>query len=151
MTLRFLAVISIFTGLFSSCKIQSPEFRRYEQPKVKMQGLQGVKVNTALVFYNPNLVRFKIKKMGFDLYMDGKKIAVINDQPNLVVKPKKEFTVPINAIVKLKLSLAEAIKGISNLFSSKELDLKIVGNLEIRGFMVKRAVSFDVNKKIKLE
>jgi hypothetical protein len=89
--------------------------------------------------------------MGFDLYMDGKKIAVINDQPNLVVKPKKEFTVPINAIVKPELSLADAIKGISNLFISKELDLKLVGNLEIRGFLVKRAVSFDVNKKMKLE
>ncbi len=116
-----------------------------------MLGLQGAKVNTALVFYNPNPVRFKIKKMGFEVFVDNKKVTSVNDKPNIVVKPRKEFTIPLNATMKPEVSLVDALKGIANMFKSKELDLKVVGKLEIKGLFLKKAVGFDINKKLKFD
>src|SRR6185295_2112304 len=54
------------------------------------------------VFYNPNNARMKLKEINVDVFVDGKKSAVVKQKFNSVIKPRSEFTVPLEIQLSLK-------------------------------------------------
>lgn len=99
-------------------------------------------------FYNPNQVRMKVKEIKLDVFVDGKKSAVIDQKLKSVVKSKAEFTLPLEFKISLKeIGLMDALRG---LFGGKKYELHYVGHIKVsvRGFPLR--IPVDYKKEVRL-
>lgn len=140
----------ILAGL-SSCKIQAPQFVKYENLKYESIGMSGFKLGTEVVFHNPNMLKFKIQNVGLDLYLDNKKMAAINEKREILVRRKSDFSIPISVTIKPEMSLLDGLKEIYKAFTSKEMDLRINGGVGVKWLLWKKELGIDINKKVKFK
>ena len=148
---KLFPILLISIIAFSSCRIQAPEFRRVENARYDTNLQSGLKVGADLVLYNPNFGRLKLKTYSAEIYADGKKIASLNENCSISIKPRKEFSIPVNATLKPEKNLMEGLKGLFKEVTKKEIDLRITGKVELRSLFYKKSVNIDVNQKIKLD
>ncbi len=101
------------------------------------------------VFFNPNKIQTKLKEINVDILVDGKKAARVDQQMNLVVPGKSEFTVPIQANISLKdFGLLDAVIGF---FGGKSYQVQFTGYLRVsvHGIPVKVPVKYNEEVKLK--
>lgn len=146
-----LGVVTLFLLSFSACKIYAPEFKRYDNLHYETIGNSGFTFGTDIVFYNPNSFKFKINGIGLDVLMNGKKMIYINEQRNVTVGRKSDFSIPLALTVKPDMNILEGIKELYKVYTSKELDLTVAGNIEVKWFLFKKSLPVEVNKKVKLK
>lgn len=99
-------------------------------------------------FYNPNQIRMKVKEIKLDVFLDGKKSAVIDQKLKSVIKSKAEFTLPLEFKIALKeIGLMDALRGI---FGGKKYELHYVGHIKVtvRGFPFR--IPVDYKKEVRL-
>jgi LEA14-like dessication related protein len=91
------------------------------------------------VFYNPNAMGMKLKHIDIGVKVDGKETARIDHDVDLRIKPKSEFTVPVEVQLQ-QMGLLDTILGF---LGGKEHDLEFAGSIRIKvkGFPVKVPVA----------
>jgi LEA14-like dessication related protein len=146
-----LLITSLFLLSFSACKIYTPEFKRYDNMRYETLGSNGFTLGTDIVFYNPNSFKFKINGVGLDVLINGKKMIYINEQRNVIVGRKSDFSIPLALTIKPDMNILEGIKELYKVYTNKELDLKVAGNIEVKWFLFKKSLPVEVNKKVKLK
>ena len=94
------------------------------------------------IFYNPNATRMRLKKIDIDVLVDGKKAARVDQHLSALIKPKSDFTVPLE--VELNLKEVGLLDTILSLFGGKQYDLQFTGSLKVtvNGFPMKVPVSY---------
>jgi hypothetical protein len=101
------------------------------------------------IFFNPNKIQTKLKEINIDVLVDGKKTASVDQQMNLVVPGKSEFTVPIEA----KLSLQEIglLDTVIGFFGGKTYKVQFTGYLRVavHGVTVKVPVKYNEDVKLR--
>lgn len=137
--------------LMSSCKIYTPEFKRYDNLKYQSLGKDGLTLGTDLVFHNPNNFKFGIKGIGLDVFVDGKKMMFINEQRDVTIKRKSEFTIPLSLSIKPDMNIVEGIKELFKIATVNEMDLKIAGNIEVKWLLFKKKLPIDINKRVRIK
>ncbi|NJM26592.1 MAG: LEA type 2 family protein [Bacteroidia bacterium] len=101
------------------------------------------------VFYNPNDIRMRLKKIKVDVIIDGKKRAEIDQSLNTVIPAKGEFTVPLE--VKLAMKEMGFLTTVMSMISGKRMEIQYVGSLKISYHGVPIRVPVDYKSEIRIK
>jgi LEA14-like dessication related protein len=144
--LGFLAVLALTV---SSCLPKEQVVFKSVKNLILDGGLGGEPVlKGEAVFYNPNKIQTRLKEINVDIMVDGKKAANVDQEMNLLVPGKSEFTVPIQANISLKeFGLLDAVIGF---FGGKSYQVQFTGYLRVavHGITIKVPVKY--NEEVKL-
>jgi len=101
------------------------------------------------VFYNPNNARMKLKEVNVDVFVDGKKSAVVKQKFNAVIRPQSEFTVPLE--IQLSLKDIGLLDTLFSLLGGKQYEIHFLGNIRIhvRGIPIRVPVDYTDQTRLK--
>jgi LEA14-like dessication related protein len=101
------------------------------------------------VFFNPNNVRGKIKKIKVDIFVNGKKAGSVDQDLKLSVPAQAEFTVPIE--VKLAIKELGFMDTVLGMLGGKKFDVRYEGFLKLNyhGIPIKVPVNYSDEVKIR--
>lgn len=127
---QLLLVLSIII-VVSSCKKpeEEPEFKYVQNIQVKKITGQEVLLNAEAVFYNPNDMRMKLREVDVDVFVDEKKVGKINQDVNMIIPAKADFTVPFDAT--LNISDVGGLNTLISLMGGKKLRVKYAGHIKV--------------------
>ncbi len=123
----FISTLSIAVILLASCKaykdVQEPEFRDIQNLRLIDVGLFQTKAGADFVYYNPNNFNITVSSARGDLYVNDKYLGRIELDKSVSVKKRNEFRMP----VVLKMDNVSAILNQSDIYQSKEVEIRIDG------------------------
>lgn len=99
-------------------------------------------------FYNPNQIRMKLKYIRVEVFIDGKKSALVDQQLKSTIKSKSEFSVPLE--VQLSLKEIGLVDALLSLLGGKKYELHYRGYIHgsVKGLPVK--IPIDYKREVKL-
>jgi LEA14-like dessication related protein len=81
------------------------------------------------IFYNPNSMRGKLKKIKVDVFVNGKKAASVDQDLKTVIPANNEFTVPIE--VKLAIKELGFMDTLLGMIGGKTFEVRYEGSLKL--------------------
>lgn len=100
------------------------------------------------IFFNPNNNRGKLKKIAIDIYVNGKKAGRVDQDYNMVIPAKGEFTIPLQIKLAMKeLSFSETLLG---LMGGKKFEVRYHGSLRLTYHGVPIRVPIDHKDDVKI-
>ncbi len=103
-----------------------------------------------VVFFNPNPQQGTLKNITADVYVEGKKAAVVDQKLKIKVPANGEFTIPIE----MKINLKE--QGIMNtllsLIGAKKIKVRYKGHIKViyHGFPIRVPIDREEEVRIRL-
>jgi len=94
------------------------------------------------IFYNPNNMRGKLKRINVEIFVNGKKAATVNQQLKTVIPAKNEFVVPLEVNLSIKeLGFMDTLLGV---IGGKKFEVRYEGFLKLtyRGIPIKVPVNY---------
>lgn len=142
-----LVVIS-FIALLPACKPKEDVILKQIR-EVTVDAQPDPILKATAVLFNPNKVKMKLRKMNIEVFVDGKKSAVIDQTDmNLNVPANGEFIVPLEAKLDLKeMGLLETIFGI---LGGKKLNIQYKGSISITYKAIPIKVPVDYKNEVKV-
>jgi hypothetical protein len=81
------------------------------------------------VFFNPNDVRGKLKRINVDIFVDGKRAASVNQELKTLIPANAEFSVPIEVNLAIKeLGFMDTLLGV---IGGKKFEVRYEGSLKL--------------------
>jgi LEA14-like dessication related protein len=135
--------------LLGSCSYENVELRGIENVQVRKLDKRGISFTARLRISNPNNYAIKVKNSDTELYLDGKKAGDAR-LVNRIVIPKN-FDDIIEADVRTdfdggSLQLIPVVLGAA---LSKKVDLRAVGTVKAKSFVVGQKFNFDYTHEAK--
>ncbi|MGD1958124.1 MAG: LEA type 2 family protein [Fulvivirga sp.] len=133
-----------------SCKNanQPPEFKRVANVKVaKVSGKEAI-LNGDAFFYNPNKAGMLLRKVEIDVFLEDKRIGVINQALKTKIPGQAEFKVPVDAT--FDIGDIGLLNGIMSILGGKKMKVRYVGKIKLKIYGVPVAVPIDYQDEIKL-
>jgi LEA14-like dessication related protein len=81
------------------------------------------------IFYNPNSMRGKLKKIKVDIFLNGKKAASVDQELKTIIPANDEFTVPIE--VKLAIKELGFMDTLLGMIGGKTFEVRYEGALKL--------------------
>jgi LEA14-like dessication related protein len=102
------------------------------------------------ILYNPNKIKIKLRKIDVDVYVNEKLSASINQELDMRIPAKSEFTVPLE--VKLNMKELGFLDTIFNMIGGKKMKVRYKGtiNISYKGVPVRVPVDYSDEIKVKL-
>ncbi|MDH4057471.1 MAG: LEA type 2 family protein, partial [Cyclobacteriaceae bacterium] len=123
----FLLVISVLA--INSCKPKEDVvLRNIKDVVVDVSTEPMLRANAIL--YNPNKIRMTVKKIDMEVFVDGKKAALIDQELKIKVPPNAEFTVPLE--VKLNLKELGFMDTVFALIGGKKIQIQYKGTIKLQ-------------------
>lgn len=120
--------ISLLLVMIVSCKPKEDvQLRKINDIVVDASNEPMLRANALL--YNPNNMRMTVKKIDIEVFVDGKKAAVIDQQLNLKVPAQAEFTIPLE--VKLNLKELGLLDTVLAIFGGKKMSIQYKGSIRL--------------------
>lgn len=137
-------VLVIFLASFLLLSCQKPEedivLRHIRDVVVDASSEPMLKANA--IFYNPNKVRGKLKKIDVEIFVDGKKAAAVDQEMKTSIPAQSEFTVPLEVKLAIKeLGLMDTLFG---MIGGKTFKIHYKGSLKLsyRGLPINVPVDY---------
>lgn len=102
-----------------------------------------------MVFFNPNKVRMKLKKIDLAIFVDGKQAGLVDQKMRMEIPAEGEFTVPIE--VELILKELGLLDTISTILGGKKQTVRIQGKIRGSVHGMTLSVPVDYSEEIKLK
>ncbi len=136
------------TLIFNSCAM----YKIVDIGSVSDVDFKGIKNNIisldiSLPIKNPNLYSIKIKSVNLDLYVNDKLFGKIKNNNNIKFAAKSNNTYSLPVDVEMKSVLSGALQMI-NLSNSKNIKVRIKGNVKARGLIFVKKIEVDENSII---
>lgn len=100
------------------------------------------------ILYNPNNIRMTVKKIDMEVFVDGKKAAVIDQEMKLKVPAQAEFTVPLE--VKLKLKEIGLLDAVFAVIGGKKFQIHYKGTIRLQYNGIPFSVPVDHKEEIRI-
>ena len=100
------------------------------------------------VFFNPNPQQGKLKAINIDVFVDGKKAAVIKQKLKIKVPAKGDFSVPLQ--VKINLKEQGLLNTLMSVIGAKRLKVRYKGNVRINYHGLPIIVPVDHEEEIRI-
>lgn len=141
--INFAATGIIFLLLFSSCKIENVQYRRYEN--LKADPLSAIpSLNLDVIFYNPNSIGCRVSALQCFVITGQDTFASAYSASTIRLKAFNEFKVPLSSFI----SQAAILKlAAGSLLSGEDIPLDLSGDLTIQKFIFKKKFHFQVKEK----
>jgi LEA14-like dessication related protein len=81
------------------------------------------------IFFNPNNVRGKLKKIDVEIFVNGKKAGHVDESYNTVIPAQGEFTIPLR--VKLSMKELGTMETLFGMLGGKKFEVKYKGSLRL--------------------
>lgn len=144
----FFTVISLMAA--SCIPNERIELRDIKNLAMEQVDSDNAILNGDAVFFNPNAARMRLKEIKVDVYVDGKKSAVVDQKLSALARGNSEFTVP----VKVQLSLKEfgLVDALRSLFGGKKYEIHYKGYLKtnVNGWPIRVPVDHKEDFKLRL-
>ena len=125
--------------------------------KIQLKNIRDVVVDASsdptlkanAIFFNPNNVKGKLKKIDVEIFVNGKKAANVKQDFNNVIPANSEFTIPLTVNLNIKeLGLMDTLLG---MVGGKKFEVRYEGfiKLNYRGIPVKVPVKYTDNVKLR--
>lgn len=132
---------------FPSCKPKEDvQLRKIKDVIVDATSEPLLKANAIL--YNPNNIRMTVKKIDMEVFVDGKKAAVIDQQLKLKVPAKDEFTVPLE--VKLNMKEIGLLDAVFAVIGGKKFQVHYKGTIRLQYKGVPFSVPVNYKEEIRI-
>lgn len=135
---------------FSSCRIQSPEYKGIQNIHLEALNKGGIELGAEAVFYNPNKLQCKLKDVHFDIFMNNDKMATINEIKDVRIKKRSEFRIPLNIIVSPEGGFLNTVKNVFGAIKDKEVALRFEGLIFLKAYLIPIKIPINDTKKVPL-
>ncbi len=109
--LTFILTVLILSNLLFSCGPKENIVLR-KIKDVVVDGTTDPMLKAQAIFYNPNNIRMKLKRINVDVYVNEKKVANVNQKMRLLIPANGEFTIPLEVKLAMKeLGIMDTILG----------------------------------------
>ena len=102
------------------------------------------------ILYNPNNIKIKLRKIAIDVYVNGKKSGVVDQEPKMIIPAAAEFTVPLEVKLNMKeLGLFDTIFG---MIGGKKMKVRYKGSISVtyKGLPIRIPVDYESEVRFKL-
>ena len=134
--LAFLAIIIFMTSCREPKALEYRDFKNLSSDKL---GFSSSIFNIDLVYYNPNNFGLDLKQTNLDIYIDNNYLGHTEQDYQIHIPKKGEFTLP----VKIDVDMKNAYKNALPALFGKEVLLKVTGKIKLGKANVYK--TFDVN------
>lgn len=146
-----LLTLLIIVFSFTSCRIESPSYRRVENFRFERDGIVGFTVGADAVFYNPNRLRFTVEGVSAKTLLNDKQVAEIGEPLPIKIRGKSEFKIPLKLSFKGDGNFMSTVGAFLTMVKNKEVTLSLQGNVKVKAYCVfKRELPFSYSKMIPL-
>jgi LEA14-like dessication related protein len=119
----------ILTMAISGCKRPKEEIVLRQIRDIVVDATSSPLLKANAVFYNPNTVRGKLKRINVDIFVDGKKAASVNQELKTLIPANAEFSVPIEVNLAIKeLGFMDTLLGV---IGGKKFEVRYEGSLKL--------------------
>lgn len=147
--IRCLAIVVCLTIGLASCKPEEDiVLRNVRDIIVDASTEPTLKANAIL--YNPNNIKIKLRKVKVDVYVNGKKTGIVDQNPKMIIPAVAEFTVPLEVKLNMKeLGLLDTILG---MIGGKKLKVRYKGSISVtyKGLPIRIPVDYESEVRIRL-
>lgn len=147
---RFFLILSLVM-CFGACKRPEEDIVfKYVQGVVVDATDKDPRLKANAVFFNPNDMKGKLKKIELDIYIEGKKAGKVDQKLALLIPANSEFTVPLE--VKLDLKEMGLMNTLFSILGAKKMDVRYVGSIRLnyRGIPINVPVDYKSEIRIKI-
>lgn len=134
--------------LLSGCKKPDQDIVLRQIRDVVVDASSEPMLRANAIFYNPNTVRGRLKKIDIEIFVNGKKAASVDQSLKTAIPAAAEFTVPLE--VKLAIAELGLMDTIFGMIGGKTFDIHYKGSLRLsyHGFPIN--VPVDYKDEVKL-
>lgn len=131
-----------FALIFGACKAPDQEIVLRHVRDVVVDASSEPMLKANAIFYNPNDMRGRLKKIDIEIFVNGKKAASVDQAFKTSIPAAAEFTVPLE--VKLALKEMGVMDTIFGMIGGKKFDIHYKGSLKItyRGLPINVPVDY---------
>ncbi len=147
---RFFLILSLVM-CFGACKRPEEDIVfKYVQGVVVDATDKEPRLKANAVFFNPNDMKGRLKKIELDIYIEGKKAGKVDQKLALLIPANSEFTVPLE--VKLDLKEMGLMNTLFSILGAKKMDVRYVGSIRLnyRGIPINVPVDYKSEIRIKI-
>lgn len=153
-----LGIMAIFSWLLltaGSCmEVKDPEFVKMKDWRITTES-GALIVHSKAQLYNPNKISFKLSNIAIDVFVDGNKIGVMNQESPVKVAKMNSFEIPLNIRLSKNQNLFSIVSGVFQIAKNQKMKFDYNGFIELRaaGIKVKVPVDgfYDLNLKDMLD
>ena len=131
----------LFIG-FIGCKRPKEDIVLRQIKDIVVDATSDPLLKANAIFYNPNSMRGKLKKINVDIFVNGKKAASVNQELKTEIPANSEFSVPIE--VKLAIKELGFMDTLLGMIGGKTFEVRYEGSLKLsyHGFPVQVPVRY---------
>ena len=127
--LRSMSVALILILVTAGCKKPKEEIVLRQIKDVVVDATSSPLLKANAVFFNPNDVRGKLRRINVDIFVDGKKAASVNQELKTQIPANAEFLVPIEVNLAIKeLGFMDTLLGV---IGGKKFEVRYKGSLKL--------------------
>lgn len=120
--------ILLLTFLLLSCHSpEAPEYRTFKNFSIDNPGFASTTLKMDLVYFNPNDFGLNLSTTDLDIFIDSNYLGKTIQEIAVTVPRRAEFSIPI----KIDLDMKNLMKNSFVTLFSKEVSIKIIGNIRV--------------------
>ena len=147
----FMSPVAVLLLLFlaSGCRKPEEDIVLRHVRDVVVDATSGPVLKANAIFYNPNNMRGRLKKIDVEIFVNGKKAASVEQTLKTSIPAASEFTVPLEVKLAIKeLGLMDTIFG---MIGGKTFEVHYKGSLKLsyHGFPINVPVDYKDDVKLR--
>ena len=144
--LLFLMLATIVTG----CQRPQEDIVLKQIKDIVVDATTDPVLRANAIFYNPNAMRGKLKRINVDIFVNGKKAASVNQELKTLIPAKSEFVIPI--VVDLAIKELGFMDTVLAMIGGKKFEVHYLGSLKLsyKGLPIKVPVDYKDNVRVRL-
>ncbi len=142
-------VVLVLLFIVTGCTLPKDEIVLRQIKDVVVDAASEPTLKANAVFYNPNNVRMRLKKINVEVFVDGKKVAHVNQDLKTIIPARDEFSIPLEVKLAMKeLGFMDTLFGI---IGGKKFKVEYKGVLKLtyHGLPIRVPVEFNDEIRIK--
>lgn len=142
-------MLTLLTSLFvAGCKKPDQDIVLRNIKDVVVDATTEPMLKANAIFYNPNKMRGRLKKINIQIYVNGKKTGDVNQDLKTVIPAQGEFTVPLE--VKLSMKELGFMDTVLGMLGGKKYEVHYQGFLRLSYHGVPIKVPVDYKDEVRL-
>ena len=135
--------------LFAGCKKPDQDIVLRDIRDVVVDATSEPMLKANAIFYNPNKIKGKLKKIDVEIFVNGKKAASVDQSLKTAIPAAAEFTVPLE--VKLAMKELGFMDTILGMVGGKTFNIHYKGSLRLsyHGLPINVPVDYKDDVKIR--
>jgi LEA14-like dessication related protein len=147
-SVKFIGLFFLLVVVLAGCKRPKKDIVLRQIKDVVVDATSEPMLKANAIFYNPNAMRGKLKKIKVDIFLNGKKAASVDQELKTVIPSNAEFTVPIE--VKLAVKELGFMDTLLGMIGGKTFEVRYEGALKLSYHGVPISVPVNYKDEIKV-